>query len=244
MSQVAVAGEECGSTVDGGCGCGGIAAFAWVLREYIHQDPGMPGGYAVSNNIARWVFFFFMQHSSSNTRTSNTALTANRVHATPLANCIRPAAVEAQGRTTTNMSEHHSSLAAGSAGDEVADTASTTSSSPSEDNRIKVVCRVRPPVSRERHGAKTLANRCVAVADDRRTVTLNSKPQEKNFTFDYAAGEDSTQEELFAEVCACVGVCVCVCVFIVGGRFALVLNKTQLTLASETLQEYYYYDMI
>lgn len=86
--------------------------------------------------------------------------------------------------------------------DEIAETASTTSSS-SEDNRIKVVCRVRPPVSRETHGAKTLsiANRCVVVADDRCTVTLNSKPQEKNFTFDYAAGEDSTQEELFAEVC-------------------------------------------
>lgn len=87
-------------------------------------------------------------------------------------------------------------------GDEIADTASTTSSS-CEDNRIKVVCRVRPPVSRETHGAKTLsvANRCVVVADDKCTVTLNSKPQEKNFTFDYAAGEDSTQEELFAEVC-------------------------------------------
>lgn len=67
---------------------------------------------------------------------------------------------------------------------------------------LQVVCRVRPPVSRETHGAKTLslANRCVVVADDKRTVTLNSKPQEKNFTFDYAAGEDSTQEELFAEV--------------------------------------------
>jgi len=67
---------------------------------------------------------------------------------------------------------------------------------------FQVVCRVRPPVSRETHGAKTLslANRCVVVADDKRTVTLNSKPQEKNFTFDYAAGEDSTQEELFAEV--------------------------------------------
>lgn len=67
---------------------------------------------------------------------------------------------------------------------------------------FQVVCRVRPPVSRETHGAKnlSLANRCVVVADDKRTVTLNSKPQEKNFTFDYAAGEDSTQEELFAEV--------------------------------------------
>lgn len=104
------------------------------------------------------------------------------------------------------MPEHHSSLAVGSAGDEGVDTPSTTSSSSCEDNRIKVVCRVRPPVSRERHGAKTLslANRCVAVADDRRTVTLNSKPQEKNFTFDYAAGEDSTQEELFEEVCVCL----------------------------------------
>lgn len=87
--------------------------------------------------------------------------------------------------------------------DDVADTASTTSSSSCDDNRIKVVCRVRPPVSRETHGARTLANRCVAVREDKRTVTLNSKPQEKNFTFDYAAGEDSTQEELFSEVCTC-----------------------------------------
>lgn len=69
-----------------------------------------------------------------------------------------------------------------------------------EDNRIKVVCRVRPPVSRETHGAKGLANRCVQVAEDQCTVTLNSKPQGKSFTFDYAAGETSTQEELFAEV--------------------------------------------
>ncbi|CAM9124990.1 unnamed protein product, partial [Hapterophycus canaliculatus] len=87
-----------------------------------------------------------------------------------------------------------------SAADGTADTASVTSSSFSDDNRIKVVCRVRPPVSRETHGSKTLANRCVAVADDKCTVTLNSKPQEKNFTFDYAAGEESTQEELFEEV--------------------------------------------
>lgn len=77
---------------------------------------------------------------------------------------------------------------------------SPPSTSGGEDNRIKVVCRVRPPVSRETNGAKGLANRCVAVAEDNRTVMLNSKPHGKNFTFDYAAGEDSTQEELFAEV--------------------------------------------
>lgn len=70
----------------------------------------------------------------------------------------------------------------------------------SDENRIKVVCRVRPPVSRETHGAKGLANRCVSVRPDNRTVMLSSKPQGKSFTFDYAAGEDSTQEELFAEV--------------------------------------------
>ncbi|CAN0210254.1 unnamed protein product [Ascophyllum nodosum] len=70
----------------------------------------------------------------------------------------------------------------------------------SDDNRIKVVCRVRPPVMRETHGAKSLANRCVEVEKDRRTIVLNSRPQGKSFTFDYAAGEDSTQEEIFAEV--------------------------------------------
>ncbi|CAN0061430.1 unnamed protein product [Scytosiphon promiscuus] len=98
------------------------------------------------------------------------------------------------------MSDHHHSTNMSSAGDTAVDAASVASSSSSDDNRIKVVCRVRPPVSRETHGSKTLANRCVAVADDMCTVTLNSKPQEKNFTFDYAAGEDSTQEELFEEV--------------------------------------------
>lgn len=78
----------------------------------------------------------------------------------------------------------------------------SSAASSCEENRIKVVCRVRPPVSRETQGRATLAssNRCVEVGADRRTVTLNSKPQGKSFTFDYAAGEDSTQEELFAEV--------------------------------------------
>lgn len=71
----------------------------------------------------------------------------------------------------------------------------------SDDNRIKVVCRVRPPVMRETHGAKGLTNRCVEVGKDKRTIVLNSRPQGKSFIFDYAAGEDSTQEELFAEVC-------------------------------------------
>lgn len=90
----------------------------------------------------------------------------------------------------------------GGGGEEAASVISDYSTSSSEDNRIRVVCRVRPPVSRETHGRGTMlaaANRCVAVAEDRRTVILKSKPG-KSFTFDYAAGEDSTQEELFAEV--------------------------------------------
>ncbi|CAM9187121.1 unnamed protein product, partial [Choristocarpus tenellus] len=71
----------------------------------------------------------------------------------------------------------------------------------SDDNRIKVVCRVRPPVSREMHGASlNSANRCLSVGEDKRTVILHSKPQDKSFTFDYAAGENSTQEEIFEEV--------------------------------------------
>lgn len=74
------------------------------------------------------------------------------------------------------------------------------SSSSCEENRIKVVCRVRPLVSRETHGSIGSTNRCVTVGEDQRTVVLNSKPQGKSFTFDYAAGEKSTQEELFAEV--------------------------------------------
>lgn len=102
------------------------------------------------------------------------------------------------------MLDHHAS-----SGDEVTAISDVSLSSscggPVEDNRIKVVCRVRPPVSRETHGARGLANRCVSVGEDRRTVTLNSKPQGKSFTFDYAAGENSTQEELFDEVCVLVG---------------------------------------
>lgn len=84
----------------------------------------------------------------------------------------------------------------------ISDVSASSSASSCEENRIKVVCRVRPPVPRETQGRATLAssNRCVEVGPDRRTVNLNSKPQGKSFTFDYAAGEDSTQEELFAEV--------------------------------------------
>jgi hypothetical protein len=47
-------------------------------------------------------------------------------------------------------------------------------------------------------GAHSL--QCVSIAEDRKTVVLACKPTNKHFTFDHAAGEDSTQEELFEEV--------------------------------------------
>jgi hypothetical protein len=40
----------------------------------------------------------------------------------------------------------------------------------------------------------------VSIAEDRKTIVLACKPTNKHFTFDHAAGEDSTQEELFEEV--------------------------------------------
>lgn len=49
--------------------------------------------------------------------------------------------------------------------------------------------------------ALTLMNnsrRCLAVVRD--TVVLNSKPTSKTFTFDYVAGETSSQEEVFKRV--------------------------------------------
>ncbi|CAN0180300.1 unnamed protein product [Discosporangium mesarthrocarpum] len=91
------------------------------------------------------------------------------------------------------MSEHDNTSSCGDAAHDAAD-----------DNHVKVVCRVRPPVARETHGGSTSsAQRCVTVGDDRRTVLLHSNKslkEGKTFTFDYAAGENSTQEELFEEV--------------------------------------------
>lgn len=41
---------------------------------------------------------------------------------------------------------------------------------------------------------------CVSIAEDRKTIVLASKPNNRLFTFDYAAGEDCTQEEIFEVV--------------------------------------------
>ena len=41
---------------------------------------------------------------------------------------------------------------------------------------------------------------CVSIAEDGKTIILASKPTNRSFTFDHAAGEDSTQEEIFLEV--------------------------------------------
>jgi len=69
----------------------------------------------------------------------------------------------------------------------------------SVDDSIMVVCRVRPPIERERKGSLG-CQRCINVEEDGKTVVLLTKPQSKRFTFDVSAGEHSTQEEIFSAV--------------------------------------------
>ncbi len=66
-------------------------------------------------------------------------------------------------------------------------------------DHIKVVCRVRPPNAREASGAGQ-TRKCVSIPPNSNCVMLNSKPENKAFTFDYAADEFVSQESMFAEV--------------------------------------------
>lgn len=68
----------------------------------------------------------------------------------------------------------------------------------SEDH-VKVVCRIRPPNQRESSSAGHV-RKCVSIFEPSNTVVLNSKPEAKTFTFDYAADENVTQEKMFEEV--------------------------------------------
>lgn len=70
----------------------------------------------------------------------------------------------------------------------------------SQSENIRVACRIRPPSAREQAEATSLGlERCVLTPEgsDERSVIQVGKAQ---FTFDYIAGEASTQEELFEVV--------------------------------------------
>lgn len=66
-------------------------------------------------------------------------------------------------------------------------------------NRITVACRVKP------QDAGSNGARSVSVGNDARTVAWVGERSDganaRHFTFDYAAGEDVGQEELFEQVC-------------------------------------------
>ena len=64
-----------------------------------------------------------------------------------------------------------------------------------DNNHIKVVCRIRPANTKERNGG---LRQSVVVKET--SVIANTKPEPKAFTFDYAAGEDVSQEEIFEKV--------------------------------------------
>lgn len=63
------------------------------------------------------------------------------------------------------------------------------------EDAIQVVCRVRPLAQRERGHAS-----CLTVDSSSSVITVQSKPLQQQFTFDYVVGEDSSQETIFANV--------------------------------------------
>lgn len=64
-----------------------------------------------------------------------------------------------------------------------------------DNNHIKVVCRIRPANARELNGGLRQS-----VQAKEANIIANTKPEARSFTFDYAAGECVTQEEIFNEV--------------------------------------------
>ncbi len=86
---------------------------------------------------------------------------------------------------------------------EVKSIASTSAVGEDDNNCIRVIARVRPVNGHEeKHSG---GRRCVTVAPDSKTIDLASKNISKRFTFDHVYGEESTQEDVFAQV----GVSVC-----------------------------------
>jgi kinesin family protein 15 len=63
------------------------------------------------------------------------------------------------------------------------------------DDHIEVICRVRPLNDRE-NGWKT----CLNASKLSNTVTVQVKPAEKSFTFDFVADDRTSQEEIFQMV--------------------------------------------
>ena len=68
----------------------------------------------------------------------------------------------------------------------------------SEDH-IKVVCRIRPANARESSSAGQTRT-CISIPESSNTVVLNAKPENKAFTFDFAADASVSQDSMFQEV--------------------------------------------
>jgi hypothetical protein len=68
--------------------------------------------------------------------------------------------------------------------------------SSSNSNNVKVVVRVRPLNEDEiSHGI----SKCMAVLDPS-SVTIETKPESKIFSYDFVVNEDATQESVFLNV--------------------------------------------
>ena len=62
---------------------------------------------------------------------------------------------------------------------------------------IRVVCRVRPPSTKE---SSLLLKKAVLIEGSNTELIIDSKPEQKVFTFDYVADERIHQEEFFQRV--------------------------------------------
>jgi kinesin family protein 15 len=65
---------------------------------------------------------------------------------------------------------------------------------------IRVVCRVRPPNSKEAGPACLNLRKSITIDNDSESLTIDTKPEPKSFAFDYVAREDTAQEEIFKQV--------------------------------------------
>ena len=64
------------------------------------------------------------------------------------------------------------------------------------DENVKVCVRVRPLNAHEESTGET----CVTSDTDTNTIILHSNPDLKQFSFDYVADSNSTQEEIFLNI--------------------------------------------
>lgn len=64
-------------------------------------------------------------------------------------------------------------------------------------DNVKVAIRIRPLNTREKQeGARV----CISVPEAYKTIAIDTKPEQKRFTYDYVAPEDVDQEEIFEKV--------------------------------------------